>query len=51
MRKHGILTGTVQDNIPMIVKIESKYLSALEDEAAALALISDEEYKGGGDDG
>ena len=51
MRKHGILTGTVQNNIPMIIKIESQYLSALADEARALALISDEEYKGGGDDG
>ena len=50
MKKHGILTNTVKDNIPMIIKIESQYLSALEDEAEALALISDNEYKGGGED-
>lgn len=50
IKKHGILTSTVQNNIPTIVEIESKYLSALEDEARALRLISDEEYGGGGDD-
>jgi len=51
MKKHGILRNTVYDNIPKIIEIESKYLSALEDEARSLALISGEkEYKGGGDD-
>lgn len=50
MKKHGILTNTVQDNIATIIKIESQYLSALEEEAEALALISDKEYRGGGDD-
>lgn len=50
MKKHGILTNSVQDNIPDIIKIESQYLSALEDEARALELISDEEYRGGGED-
>jgi hypothetical protein len=50
MRKHGILTTSVQDNIATIVKIESQYLSALEDEARALILISEEVYKGGGDE-
>ncbi len=50
MKKHGILTNAVQDNIPDIIRIESQYLSALEDEARALALISDEEYQGGGED-
>lgn len=49
--KRGILRSSVYDNISTIVEIESKYLSALEDEAAALALISEEEYSGGGDDG
>lgn len=48
--KRGILRNSVYDNIPTIVEIESKYLSALEDEAAALQLISEEEYQGGGDD-
>ncbi len=50
MKKHGILTSAVQDNIPDIIRIESQYLSALEDEARALALINDEEYRGGGED-
>lgn len=50
MKKHGILTNTVHDNIATIIKIESQYLSALEDEAEALALVSDEEYRGGGDE-
>ncbi len=50
MKKHGILTNTVYKNIPEIIKIESQYLSGLEDEARALSLISDSEYEGGGDD-
>lgn len=45
--KRGILRNTVYDHIPTIVEIESKYLSALEDEARALSLISEEEYQGG----
>ena len=48
--KRGILRGAVYNNIPKIIEIESQYLSALEDEAAALARISEEEYTGGGDD-
>ena len=47
--KHAFLTHAVQDNIATIVEIESKYLSALEDEATALSLISEEEYEGGAD--
>ncbi len=50
MKKHGILTNTVYENIPTIIKIESQYLSALEDEARALALISGEDYEGGEDE-
>ena len=50
MKKKGILSNTVHDNIAEIVKIESQYLSALESEAQALALISDEEYQGGGEE-
>lgn len=51
MPKLGILRGTTYDNIPTIVEIESKYLSALESEAAALAMIgSEDDYMGGGDD-
>lgn len=48
--KRGILRNSVYGNIPQIVEIESKYLSALEDEAAALALIDEEEQMGGADD-
>ena len=49
--KRGFLRTSVYDNIPTIVEIESKYLSALESEAEALRLIeSEDEYTGGGDD-
>ncbi|WP_300766991.1 hypothetical protein [uncultured Acetatifactor sp.] len=47
MKKKGILTKAVYDNIAEIIKIESQYLSALEDEAEALALISAAERDGG----
>ena len=49
--KLGILRNTTYNNIPEIVKIESQYLSALEDEAAALRLIDEKEehQEGGGD--
>ena len=50
MPKHGILRNAAHDNIAKIVEIESKYLSALEDEARALSLIDEGEYKGGADD-
>lgn len=50
MPKHGILDNSAKSNVAKIVEIESKYLSALEDEARALALISEEEYKGGDDE-
>lgn len=43
----GLLQKAVQENIAEIVRIESQYLSALEDEAKALSLISDDEYEGG----
>lgn len=50
MPKLGILRNTTYDNIPEIIKIESQYLSALEDEAEALALIDEDDYEGGADD-
>lgn len=50
MPKHGILRNTTYDNIAEIIKIESQYLSALEDEAEALALIDEDDYEGGADD-
>lgn len=46
----GLLSSAVQDNIAEIIKIESQYLSALKDEAEALALISEEDYEGGGEE-
>ena len=49
--KRGILRAAVYDNIATIVEIESKYLSGLESEAAALQLIeSENDYQGGADD-
>lgn len=48
--KRQILRNSANENIAQIIEIESKYLSALEDEARALRLISEEEYKGGGED-
>lgn len=41
--KHGLLTHAVQDNVAQIIEIESKYLSALENEAEALKLIDEQE--------
>lgn len=40
----GLMQGAVEENIPTIIEIESKYLSALEDEAKALALIDESEH-------
>ena len=48
--KRQILRNSANENIAQIIEIESKYLSALEDEANALSLISEEEYNGGGED-
>lgn len=48
--KLGLLQKSVYENIAQIVEIESKYLSALEDEAKALSLISEEEYEVEGDE-
>lgn len=48
--KLGLLSNAVHDNIAEIIQIESQYLSALEDEAEALALISDEDYEGNGEE-
>ena len=50
MPKHSILRNSVYENVHQIIEIESQYLSALEDEAKALRLISEQEYSGGGDD-
>lgn len=47
--RRGILRDTTYANIAKIVEIESKYLSALEDEAEALRLIHEGEYSGGAD--
>lgn len=47
-KKQGILSKTVYGNIDKIIEIESQYLSALEDEARALNMISEKEYSEGG---
>ena len=47
--KIGALYNSVAESIPMIVKIESQYLSALEDEARALSLIEEAEEVGEGE--
>lgn len=39
----GLLSHAVQDNVAQIIEIESKYLSALENEAEALKLINEQE--------
>ena len=41
--KLGILSNTVENNVATIIKIESQYLTALQDEADALALIDEKE--------
>lgn len=48
--KLGLLSSAVHDNVAEIVKIESQYLSALEDEAEALSIISDDDYEGNGEE-
>ena len=47
--RRQILRNSAHDNIATIIEIESQYLSALESEAAALSLISEQEYSGGED--
>lgn len=46
----GLLQKAAKENIEEIIKIESQYLSGLEDEARALELISEQEYEGDGDE-
>lgn len=48
--RRQILRNSAHENIAAIVEIESKYLSAMEDEARALSLIDESEYSGGGED-
>ena len=48
--KHGFLKSTVYENITTIRDIEAQYLSAIEDEQRALALINEEEAFGDGDE-
>jgi len=48
VEKLGILSNVAESNVAEIVKIESQYLSGLEDEAKALQMIDSEgEYEGG----
>ena len=45
--RRGILKDTAYKNLAKIIEIESKYLSALEDEAKTLSLTGGGEYTGG----
>ena len=47
--KRGFLKSSVYENIKTIRDIEAQYLSAIEDEQRALALIDEEEAFGDGD--
>ena len=40
----GLLTDAVEGNIAKIIEIESKYLSALNEEAEAMALVDESEF-------
>ena len=48
--KRGFLRAAVYDNIATIRQIESQYLSAIEDEAGAEAMVDEEENDPGADD-
>lgn len=48
--KRGFLRAAVYDNIATIRQIESQYLSAIEDEAGAEAMVDEEENDPGDDD-
>ena len=48
--KRGFLRAAVYDNIATIRQIESQYLSAIEDEAGAEAVVDEEENDPGADD-
>ena len=48
--KRGFLKSSVYENIQTIREIEAQYLSAIEDEQRALALIDEEETLGYGDE-
>lgn len=43
--KMGILQSVVEENVAKIIEIESKYLNGLEDEATALSMVDEKEYK------
>lgn len=49
IQRLGLLTDAVESNVAKIIEIESKYLSALDDEAQALALIDESEYSDDGE--
>ena len=45
-KKYAFLQNATKENVAEIVRIESQYLSALEDEARALSLINENEMQG-----
>lgn len=50
MPKKAILRTNVENNIPTIVEIESKYLPWVEDQVQALKVINEDEMQGGADE-
>lgn len=46
-KRLGLLTTATETNVEEIRKIQSKYLSAIEDELKAKAIIDEDEYEGG----
>lgn len=49
-KKLGLLSKFVENHVATIIQIESQYISALEDEAKALALIDEREEESDEDD-
>lgn len=47
-QRYGLLTKSVEENVDMIVKIESQYLSALNGDADSL--VEESDFEGGADD-
>lgn len=48
-RKYAFLQNAVKNSVAEIVKIQSQYLSALEDEAKAMSMIDESETQGSDD--
>lgn len=49
-KRLGLLSKTVEENVDELQKIQAQYLSAMDDELKAKALIDESEIEGGEDD-